>query len=116
MAEAEVTGRDVLGPHLDRLLSSRDYPKTICPSEVPRALTAAELRACGTLDWRSLMPLVREILWDMRERGQVEILQKGSLVPQGIESANIKGPIRARKCQLNAEGAGNTNPGERDDS
>ena len=97
MAEAEFHHRDVLRPHLDRLLSSRDYPKTICPSEVPRALTAAELRACGASDWRSLMPAVRDILWNMREKGEVEILQKGSLVPQGIELGDVKGPIRARK-------------------
>lgn len=88
---------NVLKPHLDRLLSSRDYPKTICPSEVPRALAAAELKACGTTDWRNLMPAVRDILWNMREKGQVEILQKGSVVPQGIESGEVKGPIRARK-------------------
>ncbi len=91
MAEA------VLRPHIDRLLSSRDYPKTICPSEVPRALTAAEIKACGASDWRSLMPAIRDILWNMREKGEVEILQKGSLVPQGIELVDLKGPIRARK-------------------
>ena len=90
----------LLKPHIDRLLSSRDYPKTICPSEVPRALTAAELKACGTTDWRSLMPAVRDILWNMREKGEVEILQKGLVVPQGIEPGEVKGPIRARKVSL----------------
>ena len=88
---------DVLKAHIDRLLSSRDYPKTICPSEIPRALTPAELKACGTSDWRSLMPAVRDILWNMREKGEVEILQKGSLVPENTEAAEINGPIRARK-------------------
>lgn len=88
---------DILRPHIDRLLSCRDYPKTICPSEIPRALTPAELKACGTSDWRSLMPAVRHILWNMREKGEVEILQKGSLVPQDSEPAEIKGPIRARR-------------------
>ena len=97
MAEAEFK---VLRPHIDRLLSSRDYPKTICPSEVPRALTAAEIKACGASDWRGLMPAVRDILWNMREKGDVEILQKGSLVPQGIELVDVKGPIRARKVFL----------------
>ncbi len=97
MAEA---GFKVLRPHIDRLLSSRDYPKTICPSEVPRALTAAEIKACGAADWRGLMPAVRDILWNMREKGDVEILQKGLLVPQGIELVDVKGPIRARKASL----------------
>ena len=97
MAEATFAHRDILNAHLDNLLSSREYPKTICPSEVPRALTAAELGSCGASDWRSLMPAIREILWNMREKGKVEILQKGSVVPEGIELADLKGPIRARK-------------------
>ena len=96
MAETEVNNRDVLR-HIDRLLSSREYPKTICPSEVARALTAAELEIYGASDWRSLMPAIRDLLWKMRENGEVEILQKGSLVPQGIELGDVKGPIRARK-------------------
>ena len=97
MVEPEFIRRDVLKPHIDRLLSSREYPKTICPSEVPRALTVAELKACDVSDWRGLMPVVRDILWSMQEKGEVEILQKGSLVPQGIELGDVKGPIRARK-------------------
>ena len=97
MSASEMLERDVLKPHIDRLLSSRPYPKTICPSEVPRALTAAELKACGASDWRSLMPAVRGILWSLRENGEVVILQKGSLVPPGIDLGDIKGPIRARK-------------------
>ncbi|KAM0798895.1 hypothetical protein BDR22DRAFT_890729 [Usnea florida] len=97
MAEAESNRREVLKAHIDYLLSSRDYPKTICPSEVPRALTAPELKACGASDWRSLMPAVRDILWDMREQGQVEILQKGVVVPQGVAPDDVKGPLRARK-------------------
>lgn len=97
MAEAISGHRDILKAHIDRLLSSRECPKTICPSEVPRALMAAELKACGTSDWRSLMPATRDILWNMREKGEVDILQKGFVVPEGIELADIKGPIRARK-------------------
>ena len=97
MSVASVDNKDVLIPHVHRLLSSRDYPKTICPSEVARTLTAAELRTCETTDWRNLMPAIRDILWNMRENGEVEILQKGSVVPQDIELAEVKGPIRARK-------------------
>lgn len=43
------------------------------------------------------MPDVREMLWDLRQRGQVDILQKGSLIPDKIDLPDIKGPIRARK-------------------
>ena len=99
MAETHLSQTDVLG-HMERLLSSREYPKTICPSEVARALTAAELKACGASDWRSLMPAIRGILWNLREKGEVEILQKGLLV-QGVELEDLKGPIRARKVSSN---------------
>ena len=43
------------------------------------------------------MPEVREILWEMRQNGDVEILQKGSLLPEGLTLEDLKGPIRARK-------------------
>ena len=43
------------------------------------------------------MPEVREMLWDLRQRGQVDILQKGSLVPDDVDLPDIKGPIRARR-------------------
>ena len=97
MAREAIVHREILVAHLNRLLSARAYPKTICPSEVPRALTAAELKTLGVSDWRDLMPDVREMLWDLRQRGQVDILQKGSLVPDDIDLPDIKGPIRARK-------------------
>ncbi len=99
MAQAEAVAghEETLMPVIDRLLSSRDYPKTICPSEVPRALTASQLKDLGASDWRDLMPQVRELLWEMRQRGQVEILQKGSPLPSDIELKDLRGPIRARR-------------------
>ncbi|KAK0517133.1 hypothetical protein JMJ35_000288 [Cladonia borealis] len=97
MAREATIHREILITHLDRLLSARAYPKTICPSEVPRALTVTELKTLGVSDWRDLMPEVREMIWDLRQRGQVDILQKGSLVPDDVDLTDIKGPIRARK-------------------
>ena len=99
MAPDTASQQGILVSHLDRLLSSREYPKTICPSEVPRALSAAELRTIGVADWRDLMPEVREMLQDRRRRGQVEILQKGLLVPDDVNMCDLKGPIRARKVE-----------------
>lgn len=90
---------EVLSLHLNRLLSSRESPKTICPSEVPRALTTFELDALGVSSWRDLMPNVRQILWDMRQKGEVEILQRGREVLDTVKLQDIKGPIRARKVQ-----------------
>lgn len=98
MASQPTNPNEVLFFHLNRLLSSRHYPKTICPSEAPRALSSAELKELEVLNWRDLMPAVREILWDMRRRGEVEILQKGIPVPETTELQDIKGPIRARKA------------------
>lgn len=88
----------VLQPHLHRLLSSRAHPKTICPSEAARALSSNELKAANASQWRELMPTVREILWEMRSRGEVEILQKGEPISEDTQLQDLKGPIRARRC------------------
>lgn len=98
-ADAEQRRLDVILPQLNRLLSSREFPKTICPSEIARAISATELNSLGVSEWRDLMPEVREMLWKMRERGEVEILQRGGLLPESTELQNIKGPIRARRTQ-----------------
>ena len=83
--------------HLERLLSSRPHPKTICPSEVARSLTTSELEGCGVTTWRDLMPDIRGLLWKMRDKGEVEILQGGQPIPSTLLVEDIKGPIRARK-------------------
>ena len=88
----------MLKPHLDLYLAAREHPKTICPSEVARALSLGELNTANVSDWRDLMPTVREMLWNMRSRGEVEILQKGQPILEDTELQNLKGPIRARKC------------------
>ena len=90
------TAKAVVGMELESLLNAR-YPKTICPSEVARSFSASELEGIGTTNWRDLMPQIREVLWDMRENGEVEILQKGEVIPDGVALENIKGPIRARR-------------------
>lgn len=88
-----------LKSHLDRLLASREHPKTICPSEVARALSSSEVESAGATEWRYLMPTVREILWDMRQRGEVELLQRGEIISNDIPLEDIKGPIRARRVR-----------------
>lgn len=89
--------RELITLHLERLLDSRASPKTICPSEVPRAFTISELEDIGVSDWRILMPQVRSVLWEMRSRGEVEILQKGVPLPSTTTLDQITGPIRARR-------------------
>ncbi|KAL8808773.1 MAG: hypothetical protein Q9200_004040 [Gallowayella weberi] len=77
-------------------LQTRQYPKTICPSEIPRAFSKAELTAMGFSDWRDMMAPVRAMLFDMRSKGQVQILQKGEVIPPTMTLEAIHGPIRAR--------------------
>lgn len=93
------TGTDLratLGEEVDKLLNAR-YPKTICPSEVARKVDVATLQASGASDWRELMPAVREMLWEMRANGEVEILQHGDVMSDDVALEDVRGPIRARK-------------------
>ncbi|MVN20543.1 DUF3253 domain-containing protein [Mucilaginibacter sp. HMF7410] len=60
----------------------RGADKTICPSEVARAMFGE--------NWRSEMQTVRDAAFDLSAKKQVIILQKGKKV--GL--ANLKGPIR----------------------
>jgi len=85
--------------HLDRLLASREWPKTICPSEVARALSKSELRTAGIASWRELMPIIRTVVAYMYTEGEVEVLQKGEVLcgDVGEDLGNITGPIRVRR-------------------
>jgi hypothetical protein len=93
--------RRSLQPHLERLLASREYPKTICPSEVARALSSADLQQAGAATWRDTMPEIRRVVAEMRERGEVEVLQKGNVLEGDLDEGleRVVGPIRVRKIQ-----------------
>ena len=60
---------------------ARGAGKTICPSEVARALAD---------DWRALMPLVRDVAGGMAEAGLLAVTQKG----HRVKASEAKGPIR----------------------
>lgn len=77
-------------------LQSRQAPKTICPSEVARSFSRAELEQLGANEWRDLMDALRTLAFQLRAEGRVEVLQRGLLVPQSASSVEIKGPIRLR--------------------
>jgi hypothetical protein len=90
-------GRKILSNHMDRLLFTRDYPKTICPSEVARACRSDELALIGVTSWRDLMPLVRELALDRRaSNGDVDVMQRGQVLSDTTTLEEIKGPIRLR--------------------
>lgn len=85
--------------HLQVLLEKREYPKTICPSEVARALSSEQLQGMGAESWRDMMPTIRDYVFNLRDKGDVEILQKGSVLPQSQTLEDTTGPIRVRKVQ-----------------
>ncbi len=64
------------------ILQKRGDPKSICPSEVARALYPE--------NWRDAMPWVREVGVTLRNEGKIQITQKGEV----IHGNTWKGPIR----------------------
>ncbi len=62
----------------------RGHGKTICPSEVSRALALEEDA------WRALMPEVRSVASALAREGRLVITQKGRVV----DGDQVRGPIR----------------------
>ncbi|CAF9927644.1 MAG: hypothetical protein GOMPHAMPRED_004460 [Gomphillus americanus] len=96
--------QEIVKSTLDRILQQREHPKTICPSEVARGLPSEEMRKLND-GWRDAMPLVREILFEMKDNAEVEILQKGQVLPMETRLEDIRGPIRARLVLQNGSAA-----------
>lgn len=70
------------------LTAARGPDKSICPSEVARAL----LPDSGQPRWQSLMTPVRQAAIRLVAAGRIDILRKGKPVPAG----DVKGVIRLR--------------------
>ncbi len=70
-----------LEAEITRQVTARGAGKTICPSEVARALSD---------DWRDLMPAVRAAAADMAARGEITVTQRG----QPVDAVAARGPIR----------------------
>lgn len=94
MAELECSP---LQQHLDDFLRRREPPKTFCPSEVARALSADELETLGYSGWRDAMSDIREMAWGMRDRGECEVVQKGLVLSSDVSLEDVRGPIRLRR-------------------
>ncbi|MEO0668925.1 MAG: DUF3253 domain-containing protein [Pseudomonadota bacterium] len=60
---------------------TRGPDKTLCPSEVTRALSD---------DWRALMPQVRAVAATLADAGHIVTTQKG----RPIDARTARGPIR----------------------
>ncbi|WP_432511769.1 DUF3253 domain-containing protein [Kineococcus sp. SYSU DK001] len=70
---------------LRRLLDERGNAKTVCPSEVARAV--------GGDDWRELVEPARSAARRLVAAGEAEITQGGRVV----DPSTAKGPIRVRR-------------------
>ena len=88
---------DPVVPHLERLLSAREFPRTICPSEAARALSRDEVKQAGAESWRDLMPSIRRHAFELRDQGTIDILQKGEILPSHQTLQETVGPIRLRR-------------------
>lgn len=84
---AETVTPDVLREEILRQTGERGPERSICPSEVARALAPDEA------DWRPLMSRVRSAALALAREGQVEVLRKGKPADPAQE---IRGVIRLR--------------------
>ncbi|WP_083346441.1 DUF3253 domain-containing protein [Terriglobus roseus] len=69
------------------LLKERGLGKTICPSEVARAIAGDTRR-----DWEPWMQQVRDTAAAMADEGSLQVTQRG----HAVNAATAKGPIRLR--------------------
>ncbi len=73
----------VIAQKMLSLLKQRGAEKSICPSEIARALA-------DDSNWRSLMVPVRAVARKLARQGNVVITQRG----KPVEPDNFKGPVR----------------------
>ena len=71
------------------LLDKRGTDKSICPSEVARALADES-------DWRALMEPVRLVARKLARQGDLLITQRG----EPVDPDDFKGPVRIRIAQV----------------
>lgn len=90
-----------LQTRLQHFLTTRQPPKTFCPSEVARALTVHELSELGCETWRDAMPEVRRLVYKLRYEGGCEILQKGEAID--AQESEVSGPIRVRRVDRDGD-------------
>ena len=95
--------QDMLSSRFTLMLSKRSYPKTLCPSEIARSLSASELHELEVSEWRNLMPQLRSMAFEARDRGDIEILQRGQVVDRERVMDNVTGPIRIRRVRSEDE-------------
>ena len=80
---------DAIASEILRQTTARGPDKSICPSEVARALAGGE-----DGPWRPLMGPVRQSAIALATAGRIEILRKGKPVPMDA----VRGVIRLRQA------------------
>ncbi len=79
---------DLIEAEILRLTAARGPEKSICPSEVAKALADS----AGSAQWRPLLTPVRSAAARLARGGQIDILRKG----RPIDPGHIHGVIRLR--------------------
>jgi hypothetical protein len=79
-------GSTAIARTIRRLLRARGAGKTICPSEVARALAPD--------DWRRRMPAVRAEIVRLADRNEVMVMQRGAVV----DPRTARGAIRIARA------------------
>lgn len=93
MPAAAKTDHTTVRDEILRQTSARGPDRSICPSEVARALAGGD-----DGPWRPLMGPVRRAAADLARAGRIEILRKGKPVPPEA----MRGVIRLRAAQGDA--------------
>lgn len=84
----DTNARERIIAALDALLAERGLDKTICPSEIARAIAAADSHDGS--EWRAWMPSVRDVTAELAAAGVIEVTQRGSRV----DIHSVRGPVR----------------------
>jgi hypothetical protein len=87
MPDSPRPGGEAIAAEILRLTAACGPGRSICPSDVARALAGGEEGP-----WRPLMGAVRQAALGLQREGRVEILRKGKPVP----SEEVRGVIRLR--------------------
>lgn len=85
MSQPKRPSPEILTAEILRQTAERGPEKSICPSEVAKALAPGE-------SWRSLMTPIRDAALALAREGRIEILRKGKPVPP----EEVRGVIRLR--------------------
>ena len=84
-----------LGVRILQLLDQRGEGKTICPSDVARAVYGEQQGGSPDDGWRDLMEPVRRAARRLVAEGQVVVTQGGVVV----DPETARGPIRFRRAR-----------------